>query len=181
MPDAADRFRRRHGADPGIALHRVALAAETGPAALYDHAGTAGTGHASLNPESFAAIYPGPCRRIAVRTTTLDRLLAEAGIDRVHLLKLDLEGGERAALEGAAQALAAGRIEAVQLERNQHALLDGLHLRRLARLLPDHALYRVVADGLVPLPVEPPGWDARLEVFKYANLAALPRAWAERP
>jgi hypothetical protein len=99
----------------------------------------------------------------------------------VQLLKLDLEGGERGALEGAAQALAEGRIEALQLERNAHALLDGLHLRRLAELLPDHALYRVVADGLVPLAVEPPGWDARREVFKYGNLAALPRVWTERP
>jgi FkbM family methyltransferase len=180
MPAAAARFRRRHAGDRRVTLHQAALAAAPGPAALYDHAGADGSGHASLQPETFTTIYPGPRTRVPVDATTLDRLLATAGIARVHLLKLDLEGGERGALEGAAQALAAGRIEALQLERNAHALLDGLHLRRLAGLLPDHDLYRVVADGLVPLPADPPGWDARREVFKYCNLAALPRAWAGR-
>lgn len=45
---------------------------------------------------------------ITVSATTLDRLLADRGVDRVDVLKIDVEGGEGEVLGGAQALLAAG-------------------------------------------------------------------------
>lgn len=51
-----------------------------------------------------------------IRITTLDAELARLGIPRLDLWKLDMEGGEPAALKGAGDALRSGRIGAVHAE-----------------------------------------------------------------
>jgi FkbM family methyltransferase len=58
-----------------------------------------------------------------VTATTLDAYLAGENIDRVDLLKIDIEGYELPALRGAAQALAARRIAAVYFEYSEKWLL----------------------------------------------------------
>ena len=45
--------------------------------------------------------------RVRVRLQTLDALAADLGIDRIDLLKIDVEGAERDVLQGAQQLLAA--------------------------------------------------------------------------
>lgn len=65
-----------------------------------------------------------------VRTTSLDRYLAQAGIAHVRLAKLDLEGHEHAAIEGAAQSLAGGAIESLCVEVNDRRSADALMATR---------------------------------------------------
>lgn len=53
---------------------------------------------------------------IAVATVTLDQFCREKGIEHIDLLKLDLQGGEHAALRGAAGLLRAQAIDVIATE-----------------------------------------------------------------
>jgi FkbM family methyltransferase len=55
-------------------------------------------------------------RGTEIQTTTLDDYVAAAGLDRIDVLKLDVEGHELSVLRGAERALGAGRIRSVTLE-----------------------------------------------------------------
>lgn len=55
-------------------------------------------------------------RGTEIQTTTLDDYIAAEGLDRIDVLKLDVEGHELSVLQGAERALGAGRIRSLTLE-----------------------------------------------------------------
>ncbi|HZR23142.1 MAG TPA: FkbM family methyltransferase [Vicinamibacterales bacterium] len=59
---------------------------------------------------------------IRVAARPLDDVLDEAGIDRVDVIKMDIEGGEAAGLRGLARRLASGRVDRIVLELHPAAL-----------------------------------------------------------
>lgn len=63
---------------------------------------------------------------LAVRAVTIDALVAEAGSDRARpiWIKLDIEGRERAALEGAAAVLDSGRVAGILWEARVGGLVN---------------------------------------------------------
>jgi FkbM family methyltransferase len=60
--------------------------------------------------------YTSPLRTVTVETTTLDAYCGRAGIDRIDILKLDIQGGELAALRGAHSLLRRKRVRLIYLE-----------------------------------------------------------------
>lgn len=92
--------------------HDNHLGAQVQPvhAALGDHSGAAAmvvqrggtTGGQAVDPDSAVADAAAPW----VRLCTLDELVADADIQRVDLLKMDIEGAEVSALRGAERTLA---------------------------------------------------------------------------
>jgi FkbM family methyltransferase len=63
-------------------------------------------------------------RAFDVRTRPLDDVLDEAGVDRVDLLKLDIEGAEAQALAGLGRRLTSGRIERILMELHPELLRE---------------------------------------------------------
>lgn len=92
-----------------------------------------------------------PSERLTVPTVTLDDYAAEAGIDRIALLKVDVEGGEERVLAGAARLLAEGRVEAALVEVADTTLSAfGTSAAELLELLERYDLRpHVVEDGRV--------------------------------
>ena len=84
-------------------------------------------GQANRGVSSLVAVPTGAT--FTVRGTRLDDALDAEGVDRVDLLKMDIEGGEKAALEGMAGGLARGRYRRVLVE-----LHPGVHPRGAALL-----------------------------------------------
>lgn len=87
-PRAFQQLERNVGELPGVSLHKCALALESAEATLYS---SSQAWRSSLVPQIRA-------EPVTVRTTSLGDLLDQCGIDRVDLLKLDIEGGEFAIL-----------------------------------------------------------------------------------
>ncbi|MEJ7804216.1 MAG: FkbM family methyltransferase [Candidatus Limnocylindria bacterium] len=90
---------------PGTALLTLDLAADTGSGRLADHG-------------------------IEVRALTLDDYCGQAGIGRIDIMKMDIQGHEATALRGARRLLGEGRIGALLLEEVEvdpglHAELTG--------------------------------------------------------
>ncbi len=92
-------------------------------AAVGDHAGEAllsgaspGYGAASLYERHDTYFGDMSAHQEKVEVVTLDDVTRDHGLERVDLLKLDVEGAELAALHGARRSLAAGVIRAVAFE-----------------------------------------------------------------
>lgn len=124
QPAAAARFRRVFAGDARVRLHPVAAAARNGEATLY----LAGRSDSSslLPPGALQAkIFPGTAEvaRRRVSCVRLDALLATEALAPPVLLKLDVQGGELAALEGATDWL--DRVAWVYAECSTLPLYDG--------------------------------------------------------
>jgi len=83
-----------------VTLNNIGVSDVSGPATLYRFPNLS-HGHSSM---SFA-VAPG-ARATACQLTTLDRYCAEGRIDRVDLIKVDVEGAELSVLRGATQLFA---------------------------------------------------------------------------
>jgi len=108
-------------------------------------------------------------RQESVRLRRLDDVCREEGIERIDFVKLDVEGHELAVLQGAGALLSEGRIDRLQIEFGGCHLDARVFLRDFWELLsPRYALFRVLKDGLRPIPK----YRERLEVFLTTNFYA---------
>jgi FkbM family methyltransferase len=101
-----------------------------------------------------------------VSLTTIDSFCAEQGIQRIDFLKLDIEGHEVAALEGASGMIGQGRIRFIQFEFGENNVSSRTYLGDFVRLLAGrYKIYRVVPGGLVSWTYE----GGRSEIFATMN------------
>lgn len=97
-----------------VTMIRAALGAESGDGALY-------LDETARNHTPTLVAHAGASKHfVAIRT--LDDCLSECGVERVDLLKLDVEGWEPQVLAGAGRLLAERRIRAVLCEFNSYWL-----------------------------------------------------------
>lgn len=78
---------------------------------------------------SMVALHQGAQHQVACVVRSGDAFLAGQGIERVDLLKIDVEGAEPLVLAGFADALTAGRIDVIQFEYGQANIVTKFLLR----------------------------------------------------
>lgn len=168
-PAAFDRLRKTA---ERLKVHAVpkGCADRSGTLTLYDSSTEAGSGLASFVPGIFEFTGIAPAR-IEATVTTVSEYCAEQGIQRVGLLKIDVEGLELDVLRGAAGML--DRIDTVQFEFNEMNLFSHSNMADIERLLDGFDLFRVLYDGsLLPLADAP---LYRKNIFCYQNIVACRR------
>lgn len=102
----------------------------------------------------------------------LDEFCTESGIDRIHYLKLDVEGHELSVLKGASRMIATGAIDWIQFEFGGCNLDSRTYFRDFFDLLsPRYALYRLLRNGFAPIRY----YDEAQEVFTATNYVAISR------
>lgn len=110
---------------------RLAMGAESGQKEIYVNEISA---MSSFHPEWGDSIGPDwatATEREKVEVATVDEVMADQGVDFVHLLKIDTEGHDLEVLKGAQAALASSRIAIIQVEiRFDMPGLDLHHFRR---------------------------------------------------
>ncbi|MGH2980189.1 MAG: FkbM family methyltransferase [Solirubrobacterales bacterium] len=84
-PFAFEKLRRNTAGFEGIELRNVAVTAEPGQVTLYQHSQSWGS--------SLFEWWQG-ATPVSVPAQTLDGLIAELGLERIDLLKIDIEGAE---------------------------------------------------------------------------------------
>ncbi|NYZ17554.1 FkbM family methyltransferase [Azospirillum sp. RWY-5-1] len=124
QPEAADAYARLFAGNPRVRLHRVAAAERAGEAVLHlarrsdcSSLLPIGAGQLRFAPDS------APAGTRSVPVATLDGLFPADTIARPCLLKLDVQGGELAALRGAGRLL--GAVDHVYAELSFRPLYDG--------------------------------------------------------
>lgn len=168
---ARDSFESlRHGlsADRRVILNRKAASNVSGTAPIYSDA--AQSPLASLHRRDLVAQGLALGGTETVETIRLEDYLHSRAIVHVDLLKLDVEGHERAAIEGLGSYLSAERMDFVQFEYGGTYLDAHVRLRELYGLFEGagFAIAKVMRHGLDVRPYQP--W---MENFQYGNYVAI--------
>ena len=165
--ESFESLRRGLSADGRVILNRKAASNLNGTASLFSDASRSPL--ASLHRRDLFARSPST---ETIETIRLEDYLTSRAIDHVDFLKLDVEGHERAALEGLGTWLSGERIDFVQFEYGGTYLDAGVSLREIYRLFEENgfAVAKVMRNGLDLRSYQP--W---MENFQYANYVAISR------
>ena len=148
-----------------VHVERSAAGSETGEANLYLADGFQDWCN-SLRPPAL----PDSTHIVRVRVRRIDDVLAELGISKVDFIKLDVEGGELAALNGATRLLHGESRPAILAEvQDVRTLPWGYRAREILQfvLRMDYRWFAIAAKGaLLPISCDQESYDA--------NLVALP-------
>lgn len=119
MPQACELIRNRFRDDQRIAVHQAAVCAEAGPRTFTMNAAsdTSSLMIADVDaiPESYRQAMTST-KSITVPGLAIDSFCSQSGIDYVDLMKLDIQGGELQALQGAAGMLERQAISLIYCE-----------------------------------------------------------------
>jgi FkbM family methyltransferase len=160
-PTAAERLRMRFGDRVQIVV--AAAGDEEGVATFWEELG-AGERSSALPG------FSGKAMERSVPMTTIDAVARDHDLDRIDLLKIDVEGFDARVIRGASGLLEEQRIDALQFEYNRPWATAGDTLLGTIRGL-DELSYRTFVLTSRGLKNIDPGWG---EFFDYANLVALP-------
>ncbi len=176
---AFDTLAHDLGGRPGIQLNNFALGASDGEADLYGNA--PGSGMSSLSRrrlEHFGVQFDYSER---VRIRRLDDYCTEQRIQRIDLLKLDVEGHELDVLRGSTRMLGEGRIAVISFEFGGGNIDSRTYFQDFWSFFREHGpaqINRLTPSGL-PVPISEYSED--LEQFRTTNyLVLLPQAQAAR-
>jgi len=104
-----------------------------------------------------------------IKLTTLDNYCKANNIDRIHFLKLDVEGNELNALNGAKQMIDAHKIDFIQFEFGGCNIDSRTFFQDFFYLLKDnYKIYRIYKDGLYEMPT----YKESYEIFLTINYLA---------
>lgn len=105
-----------------------------------------------------------------IKLTTIDNYCAKNNIDRIHFLKLDIEGHELEALKGAIQLINNRKIDFIQFEFGQCNIDSKTYFLDFYYLLKNnYHIYRILKDGLFELKE----YQEIYEIFKTTNYLAI--------
>lgn len=105
-----------------------------------------------------------------VRMETLDAFCDAESVERIDLLKIDVEGHELSVLRGARRMLAEGRVAIIQFEFGPANISSRTYFYDLWSLLADdYRIYRIVPRGVAPIDF----YGEHLEIFLTTNYLAV--------
>lgn len=110
--------------------HQIALSGAAGTLTMWNEGGDGRMSSATARPSSTSV-------EVSVAATTGDEFLREHHIDRVGLLKIDVEGHEMDVLRGFRQAISADTIDVIQFELTVWSAISGHRLLDFYELLGD--------------------------------------------
>jgi len=152
-----------------IKVFNVGVGATEGRLVLYDYANNDGSEHASLHKGVIEQIHKGQAIGHEVKVISLENFIAQHGIEKIELLKIDTEGHELEVLRGAANLLKNGKIKLIHLEFNEMNVVSRVFFKDIWDILPNYDFYRMLPDGLVPIKNYNPVF---CEIFAYQNIVA---------
>lgn len=161
---------RRDAVEHGYTALNVGCGDRRGSLSLYDYSDDDGSPHASLYREVIEALHRGRAVEHRVELIVLDDFIAEHGISKVNLVKIDTEGYELKVLEGLRRAIAHDMIDAIQFEFNSMNVISRCFLRDFFDILRQYWFYRMLPGGVVPLGEYSP---VLCEIFAFQNVVAI--------
>jgi FkbM family methyltransferase len=156
----------------GATARSLALGAARGEVELFDYADMPGSQHASLFREVIEHVHRRPSASWKVPCETLDAVVAEIGLTRIGLLKVDTEGNELSVLQGGRQLITSGSIDVIQFEFNEMNVISRVFMKDFFTLLENYRIYRLLPEGVLEFVVYDPTF---MEVFAFQNIVAIRR------
>lgn len=142
---------------PNVAIENMGLGEQ--PAELNLYADTSASEYASLYPANYTQYNVNLSSFEKIRVDSLENYCSRQQINRIHFLKIDVEGHEIAVLKGAKQLLNSRKIDFIQFEFGLASIESRTFLKDFFTILPEYTIYRILPNGL-----------ARIEYSEYAEL-----------
>jgi FkbM family methyltransferase len=151
-----------------VHFHNIGLSNQKDAAVLFS----------SEEKSSLASLYPRNLKHTSidfskkenVSLNTLDAFCKENNIDSIDFLKIDVEGHELKVFEGAQNMFSNKGIKIIQFEFGGCNIDSRTFFKDFHLLLhSNYSLFRIVKDGLVPLPK----YTEDYEIFKSSNFLAI--------
>ncbi|HMG93400.1 MAG TPA: FkbM family methyltransferase [Chryseolinea sp.] len=133
-----------------VRSYKFALSNRVGESTL--HADADGSGMASIVDTTYAPPFGiSPTKHERITTETIDQFCEKNSIEKVHFLKMDVEGHEYSILEGAQKKLSEKSFDFIQFEFGRINIDSGVPLKKFYKILHDaYDIYRIINTGLVP-------------------------------
>jgi FkbM family methyltransferase len=164
---------QKHSEAGRVSFFNVGFSSEERSAVLYGDASSSGEGHNSLYARRLDHFGLALNEKESVKLTTLDRFCQDQGVTRIHFLKLDIEGHELAALQGAKTLLERDAIDAIQFEFGGCNIDSRTYFQDFFYLLNGrYEIYRVLAHGLFKID----RYRESHEIFLTTNFFAVRRS-----
>lgn len=158
------------GNDQSVVLNQVGLSNQPGTLTLYSNA--EGSDFASVYERNLDHHGVQMNQKEEIQLKTIDDYCAEMHIERIHFLKLDIEGNELNALKGASNLLEKGAIAMIQFEFGGCNVDARTFFRDYWLLLHNQfRIYRILKDGLA----EVKQYNENFEIFANINYLAIKR------
>lgn len=108
-----------------------------------------------------------------VEVVTLDEFVTENKINKIHLLKIDVEGNEMNVLRGAKKSLEKDIFDVIQFEFTQINSVSRVFMKDYFDLLgAKFSLHRLLPNGLLSLGEY---FSTTHEIYGYQNIVAIRR------
>lgn len=151
------------------------LGSSVGKNTLYTYADNPKSGHASVYGDMFGVYetYGISAAKELISfefpITTIDEVSKSLAVDHLDFLKVDVEGYELDVLKGAANLIAAGKVDLIQFEFTDCNVFARVFMRDFYSELSNYSFFRLSSNSLVPLSSYVP----RHEIFQYQNILAV--------
>ncbi len=147
--------------------------AHGGQITLYDYAENDGSEHASVFKEAIMEFYHKEPVAHVVTLMTLDDFMIQNTIEKIDLLKIDVEGNELNVLKGCTRAIGEGKINVIHFEFNEMNILSRTYFKDFITALPEYVFFRMLPSGLKPMREYRP---LTHEIFAFQNIVAMRHA-----
>ena len=149
----------------------LALSNSSSSVDLYDYADNLNSRHASLYQDVIETVKKEASIKFEIKTSTIDEIITKYKIEKIHLIKIDVEGHDLRVIQGAEQALEKNIINAIQFEFTKNKSTVRVFMKDFFDLLAEKfLLYRLLPYGLLPLGTYNPSSH---EIFAYQNIVCL--------
>jgi FkbM family methyltransferase len=130
------------------------------------------TAHASYISEMNTIPYIENENIQEVNTTTLDQFVQYYSIEKIDLIKIDVEGFEKEVFQGAMKTINNLKPTYIQIEMNWHQLFRGTSLLYFAELLPEYRVFQLIPNGWV----ERDSIDPLSNLYMFSNFVFVLRS-----
>lgn len=148
--ESYDRFLKNTFGITNVNPNNFGLSHEEGVVSLYSD--TSASELASVYQRNLDHFSISMNMKEEVKLSTIDIFCREQGIERIHFLKLDIEGHELNALKGADRMIQEGMIDFIQFEFGGGNIDSRTYFQDFYYLLNDkYHLYRILRNGLAEI------------------------------
>ena len=123
---------------------------------------------ASLYPADYSQYNVSLSLKEEINLETIDNYCQTNSIERIHFLKIDVEGHEIAVLKGASKMISSGKINFIQFEFGIASIESRTFLKDFFKILPDYRIFRILPKGLAKI-----NYSEYYELFLTTNYLAI--------